>query len=887
MRKAARGIASAALVLAVAATLAGSQKARGHAGEDYVNDPLDVIPGGTVGLLPDEETDPALHGQVGPLICMHAMSVHNTLLWKYNKPEPTMLMFHRHSAYRADEVANPNVIRFLIDNPSPTTGKNAIADPANQLNTAFRRSFVQFCYGGYNIIHDVSQSVPTRIRIDQDLELTQLWDMNDPRAFKYDTKNPKYSSALLNQDDAELNIFAFRDMGFSKGLAYDMYCPGFSTLADGRAVFMGGHDMNSQNGSYRTQVFDPDTEKWAPRPISCMRAQYGADPNDPYLEKKYQAEIDRLAAEGLPASEINKFYLAVGNSIIGDCNPHLVDPDSYSPTYPEIRLLGEKGTVTHPKVDDNGNPIPVPSDMKYARWYPTSIALPNNSIYIYAGWDRDEKFDPEVPTSVTASTTALKPYLDDPENPAYKTALADGVNNKGFKVAGNLRSSGDAAFLGSTYRQPVSEVYDAATDTTSALENARLLHFDWYPNGTVVQTGPGRNDWKVAVLDGEIYENVPGGYKPAGSNDTFPADKGGVQSRFFNKTWLIDVQGAMKDPRRNDPTASAKVSDTQAGKFVTYLDKSFSNHTPFSGNANIIELDKLGKVVSHKLTQFGGAVVDRVTGQSNLSKTAEQIDFANLSKRPSKKEPVIASPKWKVLSGELYQPGRQNYATPTPDGNIIILGGNGGTLPGIEAWSLHLQHCNPETGEIKKLAKSLVPRDEHGIIQLMPDATVYLGGQNRNGLIRIGDSAAPAGDSDLGVPSAQLFRPPYLFDARGNPADRPMIYKAPTIVDYGKPFKVGVYSTKGIKAVSLIRTGSMSHALNTDLRLVKVPFKKNGSTEITVFPPKLPGTAVPGNYMLFVVDENGVPSKASRFSLGRDVEKRVKALKKAGLLTAN
>jgi hypothetical protein len=387
------------------------------------------------------------------------------------------------------------------------------------------------------------------------------------------------------------------------------------------------------------------------------------------------------------------------------------------------------------------------------------------------------------------------------------------------------------------------------------------------------------------VLDGEIFENVPGGYKPTTGvvNEAFP---NGLQSRYFTKTWLVDVQGALNDPQRDDPLAGAKVSDTQAGKYVTYLDKSFSNHTPFSGNANIIELDKLGRVVSHKLTQFGGAVVDRVAGQSNLSKTAEQIDFANLSKKPTKKTPVIEPPKWTVLPGELYQPARQNYATPTPDGKIVILGGNGGTLPGIEAWSLHLQKCDPETGTVEKLAKSLVPRDEHGIIQLMPDATIYLGGQNRNGLIRSGDSAAPAGDSDLGVPSAQMFRPWYLFDSNENPADRPIITSAPTTVDYGKPFKVKAttFGNTPIKAVSLIRTGSMSHALNTDLRLVKVPFKQKGGT-ITVYPPKLPGTAVPGNYMLFVVDEAGVPSKAAKFTLGRDVEKRIKALKKAGQLT--
>jgi galactose oxidase len=72
----------------------------------------------------------------------------------------------------------------------------------------------------------------------------------------------------------------------------------------------------------------------------------------------------------------------------------------------------------------------------------------------------------------------------------------------------------------------------------------------------------------------------------------------------------------------------------------------------------------------------------------------------------------------------------------------------------------------------------------------------------------------------------------------------------------------------------MIRTGCMSHSLNTDVRLVVPAFKKAGS-KLTIYPPKLPGTAVGGYWMLFIVDENGVPSTAAKFQLGRDIEKRV------------
>jgi hypothetical protein len=400
-----------------------------------------------------------------------------------------------------------------------------------------------------------------------------------------------------------------------------------------------------------------------------------------------------------------------------------------------------------------------------------------------------------------------------------------------------------------------------------------------------VQTGPGRNDWSVAVLDGEIVGKVPGNHTPAAS----------VQDRQFNKMWMLDVQAAMKDPQRDVPPPNVLTSE-EAPKFWKFVSASSASHTAFTGNASIIELDKRGNVVSHKLTHFGGQELPDPSqtngGPTFRSDKVEEIEFAPLSKKPKRGESV-QMPQWKIV-GKMYQPGRQNYATPLPDGTIVLLGGNGGTLPGIEAWSLHMQHYDPKKGatynydpavlfkddvnnSVRKLAKTLIPRDEHGIIQLFPDASVYLGGQNRNGLVRPGDPAAPLGDSDLGVPVGQLFRPPYLFDKNAFPvASRPAITSTPQTVDYGRPFKVGVASAKRIKSVSMVRTGAMSHSLNTDIRLVKLAFKQNGATGLTIYPPKLPGTAIGGYYMLFVVDEDGVPSVASKLVLGRDIGNRLK-----------
>ena len=786
--------------------------------------------------LQHTNTNPVLHGRVGPLLPMHAMGVHNTLMWKTNEETPKMLMFHRHSAYTADEMVNPDVVNFVIANPNPgpaNVNETALSNPGNQFNSAMRRSFNQLCYGGYTIIHDVSQSVPQRIRVDQYLDLTQLYDWGHPDAYKYQTNNPKYVPAALNNSDAELNLGATKNMGISRGLYYDMYCPGFATLEDGRPIFPGGHDMNSQNGNYRIQVFNPDTETWLPRPVSCMRAQYNADPLDPYSEGFFQAQKDL----GRPEREI---YFPVGNSTNGDCNPHSLSAIrgvDYSTNYLSIRLMNPtNGTVTHP--------APHKSDMRYARWYPTTIALPGNRAYTFSGWDRDEVASPTGLTP-NASSTWLTNFFD---SPLWGPTLPSN-----FKLAGFLSSG--AGTPATQITQPVPEIYDGTTDTSYALENARLLQPSWYPNGLVVQTGPGSNDWKVLVHSSLLFENSAEA-AAGGENGNSTAESSARHS------FLVDVQGALADPDREIP-------QVREGKWLQYVDTATNTFAPFSANADLMEIDTNGMPVSHRTYHIGGRLATGNTVASN----AMFMELAPLSKTRLPGEPPIAMPKWETIPGRLLVRARQNYATPMPDGKICIIGGNGTGNSGMEAWSLHVQILDPATGIISPMDKSQVPRDEHGIIHLWPDGRIYMGGQNRNGLTPAGNPFAPAGDNDLGVASAQFFTPPYLFDANTNEAVRPVIVSAPSRIDYGVNFDVTVDDAASIGSVCIIRTGSMSHSLCTDRRYVKLPFTKNGNV-LNVTAPKLPGTAVGGYYMLFVVKDTGTPCISKKVILGRGVENR-------------
>ena len=136
-----------------------------------------------------------------------------------------------------------------------------------------------------------------------------------------------------------------------------------------------------------------------------------------------------------------------------------------------------------------------------------------------------------------------------------------------------------------------------------------------------------------------------------------------------------------------------------------------------------------------------------------------------------------------------------------------------------------------------------------------------------------GDRAYEPGDRDMGVSVAQIFRPPYLFaDAEGTLAVRPVIEAAPDYIEYGSSFNIKVDAGEEVSSISIMRTGARTHTLHTDDRYVKLPFNHSGSPKpntdtLSVKAPVLPAQAIPGDYMLFVINKNGTPSVAKHVRL--------------------
>ena len=746
---------------------------------------------GPPSTFPDPNScDPAVCGKTSPLIPMQSTeAVHMGLVWKKDSPNPKILYHARFPEYTPNDVADPAIVDGVLNTArDPVTELSLVDNGANDFNRSLRDvlnpffrdgtnptadAFQRLTYGGYLLRQGLSQSVPTRIVANRTMERQLLFDIGHPDAFK---NTGKFHTAVLDEQDFALNRAAFAENGYSKGMFYNTYCNARVTLSNGRVYVFGGHDMQSNNGLFKVNIFDPESEQWVRRTDSCTRSNWR---DDPFGLSFFALNPDKK-------SDIDAHY--------DNC-----DPREQASTQPSD-----------------------PSDQKYARWYPSAAPLPNDWVLVLGGTNQDNTVPPD-PTRAIRTT---------PQQ--------------------------DTAFSASRINIVVPEVYDPVSDRNIALENARMA-FPLYPQMEVVGTGPGRNDWMVCTMNGEENfgaEAVPGG------------------AMFFGpwkgKTWCLDVLAAMKDPKRNVPAQNHWKALDEADEVRPYC----------CPTASLIEINADGHTVSHKWFMISGQIGNVQTG------TVEVMDFTD------------PAPVWKTV-GSIQQPLSTTKAVLLPDGKVLIGHGvnraagagactiteGGVTRPCTfdEREGHFFQMFDPATANVTRLAKTTVSRGLHGTATLLPDDSVFFAGENREVLVRNDDPNYPLmaswapdgvlkqGDPDQGVPVGQIFFPPYLFTSGGGMAARPAILASPKVISFRGHFDVKVAGhSDQIGSVVMLRSDHNTHSLTAGDRYVKLAFQPKGGAskgEVRVVAPKLPAQAVPGIYMLFVLDKNGVPSAGMQLRL--------------------
>jgi galactose oxidase-like protein len=157
---------------------------------------------------------------------------------------------------------------------------------------------------------------------------------------------------------------------------------------------------------------------------------------------------------------------------------------------------------------------------------------------------------------------------------------------------------------------------------------------------------------------------------------------------------------------------------------------------------------------------------------------------------------------------------------------------------------------NPASGQWTLGANAVKPRLYHSIAMLLPDGSVLTGG-----------GGAPGPTKEL---NGEIYYPGYLYDASGQPAVRPSIVAAPALLQLhlNQQFAATVGSATPISRVTLARTGAVTHTFDSGQRFLDLLFTQAGQTLTITLPTVDPNVIVPGYYMLFVLDQAGVPSVA-------------------------
>jgi hypothetical protein len=183
------------------------------------------------------------------------------------------------------------------------------------------------------------------------------------------------------------------------------------------------------------------------------------------------------------------------------------------------------------------------------------------------------------------------------------------------------------------------------------------------------------------------------------------------------------------------------------------------------------------------------------------------------------------------------------------DGKVLVTGGSQvpNELTGV---AYQAEIWDPATGHWTAGASATKPRLYHSNSLLLSDASVLTAG-----------GGAPGPVKNL---NAEIYYPPYLYanDGSGQRAVRPVITAVmPNSVTPGTSINITVGPTDKISRLTFVRTGSATHSENLDQRFINLSFNQNGQQLATVLPSD-PTVLLPGYYMLFAFNTNGVPSTA-------------------------
>jgi len=284
--------------------------------------------------------------------------------------------------------------------------------------------------------------------------------------------------------------------------------------------------------------------------------------------------------------------------------------------------------------------------------------------------------------------------------------------------------------------------------------------------------------------------------------------------------------------------ANAGYGPADQGRTPGFWDLEANRFTPIPGlrDQDMIQTGGtafIGPVQDQRLAVVGGGAI----GESPRS--TGRIDFLD-----------VGAPDPAFRPGPMLPEGvRYPNLVNLPDDSTLISNGSR-DYRGKGASNNHIAQFLRPDGTLTPAADPAVGRDYHAEGLLLPDGRVLTAGSD------------PLFDDEQNTVSGtfeqriEIFSPPYVYEA-----DRPRITSAPPVMTMGATVPVATPDASRIRSARLIKASTATHVTTVDMRSVALEVRP-GADGVDVTVPPEPEIVTPGPYMLFLLDDRGVPSEA-------------------------
>jgi hypothetical protein len=449
-------------------------------------------------------------------------------------------------------------------------------------------------------------------------------------------------------------------------------------------------------------------------------------------------------------------------------------------------------------------------------------------------------------------TTQGRAFLLDPvaktTRAVYPPRIAERENEPAniFCAGQSLLDDGTVLVMGGTIgrREGLDTIFTFDPVSETWRRQANMRHGRWYPTQVLLADG------RTVVLDGLNEQGEPhvnpeiesfARFTPTQDFVTLLATRGqagqppmgGLYPHTFQMpSGRVLVAGP-------EPSDSWFFSLNRIGA-LSWEDAPNPTRRHVFGSGVLLPGDTSG---STKVALISGVERDALldTGTSTPIPTVETFDEAN------------PSAGWTAAPPLNHGRGHHNTVQ-LPDRSMVTVGGGYGILNGNRRSGDAAIHRNVELYDPATAQWTLGPaqdelRTYHSTALLLPDGRV----------LSAGDDGYGGSSND----TAEIYEPPYLFKG-----PRPSIASAPDSIGYGETFAVDV--SPGATRAVLMAPAAVTHANDMSQRHVPLQATVESPGTLAVTAPAAPELAPPTYYMLFVLNEAGVPSVAKfvRLKLG-------------------